>query len=162
LKSVHDEELLKGLRENCRASRIDTTAFGVREMIYVSGSPLDALVYSRLLWPDFVEIEGMVFMEGTIEDEEDRQRLGQALDEYNKDFTLTEQAFNLVEVPSDLFGRRAAETTEEQDHWLAERLAEMWRARLHLRYPAQQFVVKVLEPKETGGEVGVVFYQVRN
>jgi len=159
---MHDEELLKDLRENCRASQIDTTAFGVRDMIYVCGSPLDALVYSRLLWPDFVEIEGMVFMEGTIENEEDRQRLVYALEEYNKDRTLTEQAFNVVEVPSDLFGRRATETTEEQDYWLAERLAEMWRARLHLLYPTHEFVVELLEPKEIGGEVGIVFYQLRN
>lgn len=68
---MHDEELLKDLREHCLASEVDTTAFSVRDMIYVCGSPLDALVYSRLLWPDFVEIDRMIFMEGTIEDEED-------------------------------------------------------------------------------------------
>ncbi len=43
----------------------------------------------------FVEIEGMVFMEGTIENEEDRQRLVHALEEYDNNRTLTEQAFNL-------------------------------------------------------------------
>ena len=151
--------LLKKLREVYTALDVDTSGFGLRDMTYAFGSPVDALMYSGLFWPAFVEIEGMVFLKGTIEDDEDRQRLKEVFEQHNRDVARTEEDFNLVEVPSDLFGRRAAETTEEEDGWLAERLAEMWHARLSLLYPGREFVVRVLTPEETGGEVGIVFFQ---
>ena len=158
---MKDEELLKKLREVYRTSDIESSSFDLRDMIYAFASPLEALMYSRLFWPEFVEIDDMVFLKGTIEDEEDRQRLKEVFEQNNGDTARTEQDFNLVEVPSDLFGRRAGETTEEEDHWLAERLAEMWRTRLNLLYPTRKFVAEILKPDETGGEVGIVFFQKR-
>jgi len=159
MSSVQDEEVLRRLREAYRDLGIENESFDFRDMIHAVGSPLDALMYSTLFWPQFVEIDGMIFLEGTIEDEEDRQRLEEVFAKYDEDVARTEQDFNLVEVPSDLFGRRAGNTTEEEDRRLAERLAEMWRARLDLLYPGREFVVQVLEPEETGGEVGIVFFQ---
>jgi hypothetical protein len=155
---MNDSDLVNQLGKACRG-RTFHSDLGIRDLLFAFGSPLDALVYSRLLWPEFVEIEGMVFAEGTIASEADRERLELALKEYGNDAGATERAFNFVEVPADLFGKRADETTREQDHWLAERLAEMWRSRLHLLYPTRQFVVEVVEPQEPGGNVGVIFYQ---
>jgi hypothetical protein len=156
---MQEEELIKDLRELHTEPDLDTSDFEVRDFVYAFGSPLDALMYSRLFWPEFVEINEMVFLKGTIEDEDDRRRLAEAFEQNRRDRSETEQAFNLVEVPSDLFGKRMGDTTEEEDHWLAERLAEMWRSRLQLIYPNRQFVVEVLNPENTGGEVGVIFYQ---
>jgi hypothetical protein len=156
---MKEEKLLKKLSNVYRAPDIDTLDFDLRDMVYAFGSPLEALMYSELLWPEFVEIDGMVFLKGTIEDDEDRKRLKEVFEQYTGDIARTEEDFNLVEVPSDLFGRRAAETTEEQDRWLAKRLAEMWDARLKLLYPEREFVVKVLAPEETGGDIGIVFFQ---
>ena len=76
-------------------TQIDAATFNIRDVIYACGSPLDALVYSRLLWPEFVEVEGMVFVEGTIESQEDRQRLAEALKEYGNDLTVTERLSTL-------------------------------------------------------------------
>ena len=68
----------------------------------------------------------MIFLKESIEYEDDRQRLARALEYYGGDRTQTEQSFNLVEVPSMLFTTRKGETAEEEDRWLAQRLAEMW------------------------------------
>jgi hypothetical protein len=38
----------------------DTTNFNVLDYVYVFGSPLQALMYSKLFWPEFIEIEDMV------------------------------------------------------------------------------------------------------
>jgi len=158
---MKEEELLEKLREVYSTTDIDSSSFDLRDMIYAFGSPLEALMYSGLFWPELVEIDGMVFLKGTIEDEEDRRRLKEVFEQHNGDIAKTEEDFNLVEVPSDFFGRGAGKTTEEEDHLLAERLAEMWRARLNLLYPGREFVVEVLKPEETGGEVGIVFFQGR-
>jgi hypothetical protein len=159
VNKMKEEQLLQKLREVYRGSVIESSSFDLRDMIYAFGSPVEALMYSGLFWPEFVEIDGMVFLKGTIEDEEDYERLKEVFVKHNRDTARTEQDFNLVEVPSDLFGRRAGETTEQEDHWLADRLAEMWRARLNLLYPSRDFIVEVLEPEETGGDIGIVFFQ---
>ncbi|SRR6266478_890985 len=159
---MQEEELLKKLRDTCHVPDIDTSNFDIRDFIFAFGSPLEAIMYSRIFWPRFVEIKGMIFLEGTIEDDQDRQRLAEVFEKYEQDVSRTEEDFNLVEVPSDLFGRRGGETSEEEDRWLAELLTQMWAARLHSLYPTRQFVVKVLSADETGGEVGVIFYQRRS
>ena len=156
---MEDDQLLKRLRQ--LYPNADTTSFDVLDFVAAFGSPLDALMYSMLFWPVFVEIEGMTFLKESVENEDDRQRLADALKRYEGDRTQTEQSFNLFEIPSMLFTTRAGETIEEEDLWLAQRLAEMWRACLRHRYPDRNFVVEVLDPHDTGGEVGVIFYERR-
>ena len=153
---MKDKELIQRLR--ARGPHRDTTGFNLFDFLHTEGCGLDALLYSRLFWPEFVEMNQMVFLKETFEDEDDWRRLAEAFEHYGKDYRKTEQSFNLVEIPS-LFGRRVGETTDEDDHWLAERLAEMWSYRLQVLYPHRHFVVEVLEPEQTGGEVAVIFYQ---
>ena len=100
------------------------------DFVAAFGSPLQALMYSGLFWPELVEIGGMVFLKESLEYEDDRRRLAEALAHYGGDLTQTEQAFNLVEVPSGLFTGYEArkQTTEEEDLWLAQRLAQVWYA----------------------------------
>ena len=103
----------------------------------------------------------MIFLKESMEYEDDRQRLADALERYGGNRTQTEQSFNLVEVPSTLFTRHKGDTTEVEDQWLAQRLVQMWLAGLRHSYPDRDLVVKVLDPEDTGGEVGVIFYQHR-
>jgi hypothetical protein len=134
------------------------------DFVAAFGSPLQALMYSRLFWPEFVEIDGMVFLKESMEYDDDRRRLAEALEYYGGDLTQTEQSFNLVEVPSSLFTDYEAlnETTEEEDLWLAQRLAQMWRACLSNRYPGREFILEVLQEDTGGGDaVSVIFYQHR-
>ncbi len=155
---MRDEELLMHLREKYKG--YDTHGFDFFDLLHLVGSPLDALLYAQLFWPEFVEIEGMVFLNGTIEDEDDMGRLYQALKRYGGDKSQVEKSFNVIEIPS-LFGKQLSETTDEEDQLLAERLAEMWQQRFTVLYPAKKFMVEVLSPEQTGSEVAVLFYMRR-
>lgn len=156
---MNDRHLIRRLRE--LHPDLDTTNFDVLDFVAAFGSPLEALMYSRLFWPEFIEIEGMIFLKESMEYEDDRQRLADALERYGGNRTQTEQSFNLVEVPSTLFTRHKGDTTEVEDQWLAQRLVQMWLAGLRHSYPDRDLVVKVLDPEDTGDEVGVIFYQHR-
>lgn len=135
----------------------DATGFHYFDFLHARGSPRQALFYSGLFWPQFVEFDGMVFLEGTIEDESDRQRVQEAVHHYKGDRMKTEQSFNTIEIPS-LFGGRATETTEEEDELLASQICAMWTARLRELFPHRVFSVEVVPADETG-EIAVRFYQ---
>jgi hypothetical protein len=141
-------------------SKHDTSNFNILDFMSAFGSPLDGLVYSRLFWPEFIEFKEMIFLKESIEDEDDKRKIAETFKRYGGDKTKTEQSFNLIEIPSGFFTRGLGDTTEEEDRWLAEKLAEMWLCRLQFLYPNRKFEVKVLNPEETGGEVGVIFYQL--
>jgi hypothetical protein len=155
IEKMRNEDLLAHFRE-VRCKGQDTSGFNFFDFLHAYGSPLDALFYSRLFWPEFVEIDGMVFLKETIEDDDDKARLNEALKRYEGDKTKTEKSFNIAEIPS-LFGKNLAETTDEEDLVLAERLAEMWEHRLRIIYPDRKFAVKILSAEETGGEIGISF-----
>ena len=139
----------------------DSTGFNYLDFLHAQGSPFNALFYSQLFWPEFVEIDGMVFLQDTIEDSEDRKRLNKALVRYKGDKTKAAQAFNLVEFPS-LFGKNISETTDEEDAFLADRLTEMWRCKLALVFPNREFLVRTVSAKETGGEIAIIFHTIRS
>ncbi len=135
----------------------DATGFHYFDFLHAHGSPRQALFYSGLFWPQFVEFDGMIFLEGALEDESDRERVREALRLYGGDQAKTEQSFNTIEVPS-LFGGRAAETTTEEDNQLASLVCAMWTARLQQLFPGRVFSVEVAHPSDDE-EVAVRFYQ---
>lgn len=138
----------------------DTTGFNPFDLLYRFGSPLTALLYSELFWPQFVEFSGMVFLESDVEDDADRERIMVALARHAGDTQHVEKIFNYVEVPS-LFGRRAEESTNQEDRLLAERMAVMWRARLAELYPDKSFEIQIVEPPHgSDDELGFCFYQL--
>lgn len=135
----------------------DATGFHYFDFLHARGSPRHALFYSGLFWPQFVEFNDMVFLEGAIEDESDRQRVREAVHLYEGDRVKTEQSFNTIEIPS-LFGGRATETMNEEDEFLASQICAMWTARLRELFPSRVFSVEVVPPDEAG-EIAVRFYQ---
>ncbi len=153
---MKNDLLIKHLREKYVGH--DTTNFNIFDYIHAFGSGLEALLYTGLFWPDFIEIDDMVLLKANIEDENDRQRLAETFEKYEKDRVKTEKAFNVIEV-SCLFGSRGSESTDEEDLWLAELLVKMWHFRLQELYPNRSFVIKIIEPKETDGELSIIFYQ---
>jgi hypothetical protein len=138
----------------------DRTGFGALDLIHAEGSGLDALLYSYLLWPAFIEYKGMVFLRNSLDDEHDRNRVDEALSGYDGDQLKTQKSFNTVEVGS-LFGARAGETDDTQDRDLAELLREMWSARLALVFGDYVFRIELVAPQSTGGTVGLVFWRER-
>ncbi len=136
----------------------DRSNFIVTDLLHAEGSPLDALLYSYLFWPDFEEYEGMVFLRSSLEDEEDRAQVRETLHRYNGDRLATQQAHNFVDV-GDLFGARCGETEESEDVLLAARLMEMWSARLARLFPHRTFVFNLISASASGGNIGIQFWR---
>jgi hypothetical protein len=156
---MNDSDLLDRLRRKHRGR--NTQNFGVLDFLAAFGSPLDALTYAQLFWPDFVQVEGMVLLAQSTQGEQDSEKVRETLVRHAGDRRRTEEEFNLVEIPSGVFTANLGETTDDQDRWLAETLASMWEARLRSRFPERSFTVRVFSPSETGGEVAVSFWQNR-
>ena len=152
-----EQEVIADIRSHY--SDDDKGDFDVADLIGRHGSVIEAIMYSRLLWPEITETLGLVLLKYRIDSEEAKARLSKAISE-KMDPSELEESFNLVEIPSDLF-LRLEDTTDEQVEHLAGCLVEMWRAKLQLAYPNLAFVVRVLSPDETGGEVGITFCQKR-
>jgi len=138
----------------------DPTGFNFFDFLHAQGSPRIAIFYSRLFWPDFVEFEGMVFLESSLEDKRDTQRVREALENYCGDKSKTERSFNVIEIPA-LFGKRSTETTKDEDQLLASQICTMWKARLADLFADRIFEVEVQPPTVRGDEIAVCFYQRR-
>jgi hypothetical protein len=153
---MHDELLISHLKQF--HAKADTTNFNVLDFVSAFGSPLEALAYSYLFWPDFLEFEGMIFHQSVIEDEEDRSRIRAALSKFSSRKEV-EQSFNQFLIPDGFFAAGLSTTTDEENIWLAERIAEVWRARLAKLYPSKKCVVEVQSAEETGEGPTLVVYQ---
>ncbi len=119
-----------------QALRLNTLDF-----ISQHGSVLDTLMYSRLLSPEFVEIDDMIFLKEVVEDETDRRYLAEMLDSYRGDKSLAEESLNLLYLRDEIGD--GGDATDEQVLALSERIASIWRARLLLAYPGRRFEVQV-------------------
>ena len=117
------------------------------------------MTYAKLFWPDFVQVDELLLRSDIIEDESDAQRVRQALRQWNGDLVKTERAFNRLDIPAGVFGKRISESNDLIDEQLAETLVEMWDARLNQVFPDRKFLV-ILE-RESDGEMSVTFYQNR-
>jgi len=153
---MHGNLLLDHLKEF--HAKADTSNFNVLDFVSAFGSPLEALAYSYLFWPDFVEFEGMIFHQGSIEDDDDRSRIRAALSEFSSRKEV-EQSFNQFVIPDSFFAAGLSTTTDEEDLFLAERIAEMWRARLARLFPNKNCLVEVQPPDETEEGPTIVVYQ---
>lgn len=156
---THDD-LVEALRARLYPDG-DTEGFGSEDFLYAFGCALEALMYSRLFWPEFVEVKDMVFLKESMEDEDDLRRLEQAFSAYKGDRNKTEQSFNFVEYENLFSGRRGIGFTDEEAAFLMKILAEMWNARLKQLFPDRRFVVRLLNPNEDPSEedLGLIFYQ---
>jgi hypothetical protein len=155
---VTETTLLASLKQ--KFSQHDTTNFDVFDYLHAFGSPLEAMLYARLFWPDFSELDGMVFLAETIADEADRRRVRAAVKQGDGDLEAVEQSFNLVEVGA-LFGARAGETTVEQDRRLAATLQRTWSCRLQESFPGRDFEVQVVDADGDGVSPAVLFHELR-
>ena len=128
------------------------------DLIHKYGHPVDAMLYSELFWPRFREFADMVFLADMIEDQEDEERVMVALERLGT-MAEVERSFNTLEVPL-LFGKSAGYTTEDENMLLAEKLKEMWSARLARQFRTREFEVYIV-PSDENVEVSVGFFQKR-
>lgn len=152
--ALDEEALIRRLQR--RFSDRDTTDFRLLDFIYAEGSPVDALLYSSLFRPELLEVDGAILLRATVEDDDELARVRAVVRERGP--AETERRFNLWEF-SDLFGNRLADIGDDEAELLMTRLAEMWRCRLHARFPGRRFALEVLAPEDIGGDIAILFYQ---
>lgn len=139
-------------------AKADTRNFNVLDFVSAFGSPLDALAYSYLFWPDFVEFEGMIFLKTLIEDEEDLSQIRRALAKFRTRKEV-EESFNRFVVPDSFFSAGLSTASDEENICLSQRIAEMWEARLARLFPNKKFIVEVQPQEETKDGPTLVVYQ---
>jgi|SRR5271156_404299 len=159
---MKNQDLLISLRHHF--SSPDAETYDVLDFAFRYGSVLEALMFSRLFWPEFAEVEGMVLFKEVAEDPRQYERIRDYLERSDGDRTEVERSFNLKEVTTQLLGKDLKETTDEQIDLLEERLCEMWAARLSVLYPDRRFKVEVvnLDPNDPEGDTGITFCQIRD
>ena len=146
-------------------SEDDTTNFIVFDFIHAYGSPLDALLYAKLFWPDFAQVDGMTFRSDVIQDKDDAEGTHRALQKLGGDLEETERNFNRCYVPADIFMEKPAaeggfEGSDETHEQLAQMLVQMWEARLKQVFPDLHFSVTL--ERDSTGERSVTFCQKRS
>ncbi len=122
-------------------TRVTASELKSWDSLYASGSVDEALRYSSLLWPDFVEAEGMIFLLEEQLAQPELSDISGTLKRFSSK-TEMEKAFNVVAVPF-LFAS-ASEADEESLAALAAMLCQSWTAKLQRDYPGRRFVVEVL------------------
>lgn len=143
-------------------SERDTSGWDREDFLRGLGRMRDALIYSILFAPSFVEVEGLVFLaEMGAQPSEGRTtfaaRVREAREQGAKELAHLLKGYNWVEIPY-LFSDNSG--TDEDVRILALAIADAWRARLRGLYPVRNFDVRVLPPSETGGAVGVGFAEL--
>lgn len=127
------------------------------DFLHCFGTVPGALLYAVLLVPEFIEVEGCVFLKdlgvrppggwGVV-----ARRVRQARAASPEALRAFVESCNWVEIPY-LFADRAG--GDEDCAALAALTVEAWRARLLDRFPGRRFEVGVIGPEESGSVVAV-------
>jgi hypothetical protein len=152
--ALDEEALIRTLR--ARLSGQDTTGFRLLDFVHAASSPVDALLYSSIFWPELVEVDGAILLRAAIEDDGELARVRAVVRE--RGAVEAERRFNLWEF-SDLFGGGLGDIDDDQAELLMTRLAEMWRCRLQAQFPGRRFALEVVAPEGTGGDIAILFHQ---
>ena len=119
----------------------NTQSFDLADFTFAFGSPLDAFLYAKLFWPDFIEFSGMIFHSEVVASEADRERVRQMISASHSPSGI-EQSFNQFDVPSSFFGKYAGDTSDSEDLHLARIICDLWKARLLVLFPNRNITVK--------------------
>jgi hypothetical protein len=113
--------------------------------LHESRAPEDlVLALARILWPTFVEVDGLVFLSDSYSSERVEQLRSQGLEGAQLEHWM------------NLFCLDGLVPTRCED--LAPRLLDTWRAKLGADYPTRTFDVKVLRDEDVG-DVCITFFQ---
>ena len=154
---MEDIEIIQKLKS--KYSLADTSNFNIIDFVCAYGNPVDALMYLRFFWPEFIEKDGMIFLKETFENQEGWARFDEAKNYFAGNYMEIEKSFNYFEIPVQLVDKKN-EIDDKEYEYIAERMKQMWDAKLKFDFPNRQFVVRVANPDVTGGEIGLIFYQV--
>jgi hypothetical protein len=130
-----------------------------RDILNQFGDMVSALLYSTIFFPEFVEVNGSVFLKDNAPDAED------SLHGDRLTLAEVEASYNSIEV-AYLFGYHHFslddfEIADTPEIKLAHIIADAWADRLKRLYPSRAFKVSVLTPEESGSVYSVEFYEIR-
>lgn len=131
------------------------------DFLHGFGTVSGALLYAALFVPEFVEVEGCVFLKNFgVRPPGGWEVVARCVRQARAASPEALRAFletcNWVELLY-LFGSRAA--SDEECAALAALTVETWRARLLDRFPDRRFVVRVIGPEESGSVVSIGFVE---
>ncbi|WP_156041499.1 hypothetical protein [Chondromyces apiculatus] len=107
------------------------------------------IALARLIWPDFVEIDGRVFLVAQYSDLKLKELRAQGFDETEAQYWM-----NLFPVEG-LLGDEESLQPDHEDEFAAI-LEHSWAAKLAADYPGRRFMVKTARDGDVG-DVCVVF-----
>jgi hypothetical protein len=116
-----------------------------------------AVAYAGLVWPQFVEIRGMVFRHGVTEQDVDGWLASTAHDRKCVEATINHLHILDIQHPGIW-----SDATETQLRFLGETLRSSWSSKLAQEFPTRKFVVEfIVGTAENPREYQVVFYEQR-
>jgi len=99
---MKEKDLIADIRSHY--SDVEEGDFDVADLLWRHGSVIEAIMYSRVFWPDVSETLGYVLLNDRVDTEEARTRLSKAISGGMKPSEV-EESFNLVELPNYVFSR---------------------------------------------------------
>lgn len=151
-----DRNLQSTLRRLFRPPDVSVSAL---DYIWAFGRMQDALLYSVLYVPSFVDVEDSILFDRG--DETWVKDFALAKKAGTKPLWVLERDFNYVEI-SHLFNPPQSTGVIASDHLaLTGQVAEAWKARLTLLYPKRRFDLSVVGPEESADLYGLRFYEIR-
>lgn len=126
----------------------------VHSYIFDQCRPDHALLFSKMFFPDFVVVEGGVFLERNFSNEAFDRCFGLAAGDLSK----TERLLNAVKI-YDVFGQGASDVSEDIFLQLCNVIGFAWRMVLKEKFPEKVFCVEVSNSQQNYGP-DITFYQV--
>lgn len=116
-----------------------------------------AVAYTSLVWPQFIEVHGMVFREGVTQSDVDGWLAHTAHEKKAVEATINHLHILDIQHPGIW-----SEATENQLKFLGETLQASWAAKLKIDFPGRHFAVEFIEgSSEDLREYQVLFYERR-
>ncbi len=130
-------------RYRAKYDAADPAEFTALDFVGALGSVSDALLYSRLFWPEFVELDGNVFLKDFVDDLGGPDRVRKMRDTLGGGQSIEKSINNFdinLSFPNDL-----EKNAEGDDLLLANQLARMWSLQLRQLYTDRKFHVEITE-----------------
>ena len=159
MQSEQLEELVTDVLTRRYGDGGGTVPFERADFAHAFGNGGDALLYSAIFAPDFIQIDGFIFLkELGVYPAGGWAEVAAGIASQREISPAALQKFvnsiNRIEVPY-LFANCAC--SDEECDVLAQAIAHAWRVQLRGQFPDRAFTVRVMPPAETGSVVGVGF-----
>jgi|SRR5579864_54526 len=152
-KNVDFTELIPELKDWNGGKGID-----IESWIGCEGDHKHLIGYAQLLWPNFVEYDGCIFMGDEVDEENYRAFLKRT----KGDKTRVEAVMNHEHI-LDLFSRSHHEApTRDVILYIGRLMKDVWQTKLNADFPGRRITVKFLEENvEDLVDYQITFYQER-